>query len=226
MKIVIPMEGQVRTILRSPFLIAHRDSETEYSLIGQAMSMAGITADMILILPDSVEVTEGQAVTDKLRMAALPLESFETVSAEEALTETLGLLLRAAVADGRVTDAELLRVAPALEGRLWQPGIAVVAGDVYAFGAFLWKCVQPHTTQGDWSPDLTPALWHKVEIITEGETRVWAADISYVVGDIVAYPDATSTRYECLQAHTSQTGWNPPAVPALWKALTDGEEAG
>ena len=188
--------------------------------------MAGITADMILILPDSVEVTEGQVVTDKLRMAAMPLESFVTVSAEEALTETLGLLLRAAVADGRITDAELLRVAPALEGRLWQPGIAVSVGDVYSFGAFLWKCVQAHTTQGDWSPDLTPALWHKVEIITEGETRVWAADISYVAGDIVAYPDATSTRYECLQAHTSQTGWNPSAVPALWKALTDGEEAG
>ncbi len=226
MKIVIPLEGQVQTILRSPFLIAHRDNETEYSLTGQAMSMAGITADMILILPDSVEVTEGQVVTDKLRMAAMPLESFVTVSAEEALTETLGLLLRAAVADGRITDAELLRVAPALEGRLWQPGIAVSVGDVYSFGAFLWKCVQAHTTQGDWSPDLTPALWHKVEIITEGETRVWAADISYVAGDIVAYPDATSTRYECLQAHTSQTGWNPSAVPALWKALTDGEEAG
>lgn len=171
MKIIIPMDGQVRTILRSPFLITHRDSETEYSLTGQAMSMAGITADMILILPDSVAVTEGQAVTDNLRMAALPLESFVTVSAEEALTETLGLLMRTAVADGRITDAELLRVAPALEGRLWQPGIAVVAGDVYAFGTFLWKCVQAHTTQGDWSPDLTPALWHKVEI-TEGETRV------------------------------------------------------
>lgn len=219
------MEGQVRTILRSPFLIAHRDSETEYSLTGQAMSMTGITADMILILPDSVEVTEGQAVTDKLHMAALPLESFVTVSAEEALTETLGLLLRAAVSDGRITDAELLRVAPALEGRLWQPGIAVVAGDVYAFGAFLWKCVQAHTTQGDWPPDLTPALWHKVELVTENETRVWEAGIEYVAGDIVAYPDATSARYECLQAHTSQTGWNPPAVPALWKVRADGEEA-
>ena len=217
MKIVIPMEGQVRTILRSPFLIAHRDSETEYRLTGQAMSMAGITADMILILPDSVEVTEGQAVTDKLRMAALPLESFVTVSAEETLSDVLGLVLRTAVADGRITDAELLRVAPALEGRLWQPGIAVSVGDVYSFGAFLWKCVQAHTTQGDWSPDLTPALWHKVEIVSGNETRVWAAAVEYAVGDVVVYPDVDGTRYGCIQAHTSLAGWEPPNVPALWK---------
>ena len=225
MKIIIPMEGQVRTILRSPFLIARRESETQYSLTGQAMSMTGITADMILILPDSTEVTEGQVVTDALRMAAPPLESFVTVSAEDALSETLGLLLRSDVSDGRITDAELLRVAPALEGRLWQPGIAVTVGDVYSFGAFLWKCVQAHTTQGDWSPDLTPALWHKVEIVSQSETRVWAAAVEYAVGDVVAYPDANGTRYACLQAHTSLAGWEPPNVPALWQEQTGEREA-
>lgn len=225
MKIIIPMEGQVRTILRSPFLIARRESETQYSLTGQAMSMTGITADMILILPDSVEVTEGQSVSDALRMEALALESFVTVSAEDALSETLGLLMRAAVADGKITDEELLRVAPALEGRLWQPGIAVTVGDVYSFGAFLWKCVQAHTTQGDWPPDLTPALWHKVEIVSEDETRVWAAAVEYAVGDVVAYPEANGTRYACLQAHTSLAGWEPPNVPALWQEQTGEREA-
>ena len=225
MKIIIPMEGQVRTILRSPFLVAHRDSETQYSLTGQAMSMTGITADMILILPDSVEVTEGQSVSDALRMEALALESFVTDSAEVTLSETLGLLMRAAVADGKITDEELLRVAPALEGRLWQPGTAVTVGDVYSFGAFLWKCVQAHTTQGDWSPDLTPALWHKVEIVSGNETRVWAVTVEYAVGDVVAYPDADSARYECIQAHTSLAGWEPPNVPALWQVQTDKKEA-
>lgn len=226
MQIVIPLDDRVRTIIRSNCVIARRTGAETYNLSGTDFQMGDVRSGQVLILPDEVAVNEGDLVTDGLRIQALAIDTFIAPSAEETLSETLGLLMRTAVADGRITDAELLRVAPALEGRLWQPGIAVVAGDVYAFGAFLWKCVQPHTTQGDWSPDLTPALWHKVEIITEDETRVWAADISYVVGDIVSYPDATSTRYECLQAHTSQTGWNPPAVPALWKALTDGEEAG
>ena len=25
--------------------------------------------------------------------------------------------------------------------------------------------------------------------------------------------------YKCLQAHTSQVGWEPPAVPALWVVI-------
>lgn len=31
-----------------------------------------------------------------------------------------------------------------------------------------------------------------------------------------AYPDATGDVYVCQQAHTSLSGWEPPAVPALW----------
>jgi hypothetical protein len=227
------MEGRVRTILHSPILIAHRENETTYSLTGQAMRMAGITADQIMILPDNVEVTEGQAVTNALRIASLPLESFMTVSAEDALADTLGLLLRSVVADGRVTDAELLRVAPALEGRLWQPGIAVTVGDVYTFGQFLWKCIQAHTTQGDWPPDLAPALWRKVEVVPEVGARVWESGVGYIAGDLVGYASDTVAEslsssepptelmlYECLQAHTSQVGWEPPNAPALWRVHT------
>lgn len=36
---------------------------------------------------------------------------------------------------------------------------------------------------------------------------------AYAVGDVVAYQAGT---YKCLQAHTSQPGWTPAAVPALW----------
>ena len=217
MQIIIPLEDRVRTIIRTSCVIARRTGAETYSLSGTDFQMGDVQPGQVLILPDDVPTNEGDTVTDALRMRALAIETFIAPSAEETLSETLGLLMRAAVADGKITDAELLRVAPALEGRLWQPGIAVSVGDVYSFGAFLWKCVQAHTTQGDWSPDLTPALWHKVEIVSETETRVWASAVEYAVGDIVAYPDAESAKYECLQAHTSQAGWQPPNVPALWK---------
>ena len=35
---------------------------------------------------------------------------------------------------------------------------------------------------------------------------------------ILRYPDENGTMYTCQQAHTSQTSWEPPAVPALWTA--------
>lgn len=218
MQIIIPLENKVRTIIRSGYIMAKRVSVDTYQLSGDTFNMCDVTTEQVLLLPDEVAIAEGDTLTNELKMQALPIDTFILPSAEDALADTLGLLLRAAVADGKVTNAELLRVQPALEGRLWQPGLVVAVGDVYTYGAFLWKCVQAHTTQGDWSPDLTPALWHKVEIVKEDETRVWSAGIEYAVGDAVAYPDAEGTQYECLQAHTSQEGWQPPNVPALWRA--------
>lgn len=217
MQIIIPLDDRVRTIIRANCVIARRTGAETYSLSGTDFQIGDVQPGQVLILPDDVPAKEGDTVTDALRMRALAIETFIAPSAEETLSETLGLLMRAAVADGKITDAELLRVAPALEGRLWQPGIVVSVGDVYSFGAFLWKCVQAHTTQGDWSPDLTPALWHKVEIVSETETRVWASAVEYAMGDVVAYPNSSGTKFSCLQAHTSLTGWEPPNVPALWK---------
>ena len=105
------------------------------------------------------------------------------------------------------------------------PGISVQVGDVYACGGFLWRCIQAHTTQSDWLPDKVPALWHKVEIVHEDEVRVWQAGVNYAAGDEVAYPDANGTLYACLQGHTALAGWEPPNVPALWKAKTPNEPA-
>lgn len=40
--------------------------------------------------------------------------------------------------------------------------------------------------------------------------------VVYTVGDIVAY---NGTLYRCAQAHTSQAGWTPDAVRALWTPM-------
>ena len=55
-----------------------------------------------------------------------------------------------------------------------------------------------------------------MEIVHEAEKRVWQAGVDYTSGDVVFYPDADGAEYECLQNHTSLTGWEPPNVPALW----------
>ena len=222
MFIVIPFEGRVRTLIRSSFVLAKRLSETTYNLSGDAFQMTQVTAEQALVFPDEVSLEEGTALTDELLMRALPLESFISVSADEALPNVLGLLLRTAVADGRISDEELLSVQPALEGRNWHANIAVQVGDVFTYKGALWRCIQAHTTQGGWQPDKTPALWHRVEVVAEGTVRVWAAGIDYVAGDEVAYPDAESELYICLQAHTSQEGWEPPAISALWAPASEG----
>ncbi|WP_010500589.1 fibronectin type III domain-containing protein [Paenibacillus elgii] len=43
----------------------------------------------------------------------------------------------------------------------------------------------------------------------------WQPNTAYKAGDVVTYAGQT---YTCWQPHTSLTGWEPPNVPALWKA--------
>lgn len=82
------------------------------------------------------------------------------------------------------------------------------------YGGQTYACLQAHVTQADWTPDATPALWRLVvEAPPAGE---WVVEAAYAVGDEVTYQGVL---YRCLQAHTSQADWTPPAVPALWQAL-------
>ena len=47
---------------------------------------------------------------------------------------------------------------------LWRPGITAEKDKIYRFGDDLYRCIQPHTTQDDWTPDKTPALFVKISL--------------------------------------------------------------
>lgn len=58
-------------------------------------------------------------------------------------------------------------------------------------------------TEAPPAPPSGPAAWD-------------GAGHAYAVADQVAYQGKT---YRCVQAHTSQPGWTPTAVPALWAVV-------
>ena len=45
----------------------------------------------------------------------------------------------------------------------WTIGIAVTVGERYQYADKLYKVVQAHTTQADWTPDATPAMWAVID---------------------------------------------------------------
>jgi chitinase len=49
-----------------------------------------------------------------------------------------------------------------------------------------------------------------------GQYPAWVANHAYAVGDRVSY---AGLNYQCIQAHTSLVGWEPPNVPALWQRI-------
>ena len=46
----------------------------------------------------------------------------------------------------------------------WLADHAYIIGDRVRDEGILYKCVQSHTSQSDWQPHLTPALWTRVSI--------------------------------------------------------------
>ena len=72
----------------------------------------------------------------------------------------------------------------------WVVGVAYPVGVLRQHNDLLYKCVQAHTSQEDWSPDVTPSLWAKVGDPTE-EFPEWSQPIgshdAYMLGDKVSY---------------------------------------
>lgn len=48
--------------------------------------------------------------------------------------------------------------------------IAYSVGDRVQYNGVLYKCIQAHTAQSDWTPDVTPALW---VVVTVEEWPEW-----------------------------------------------------
>lgn len=79
----------------------------------------------------------------------------------------------------------------------WAEGKTYAIGQRIQYGGKLFKCVQAHTSQADWTPDATPALW--TEVAKPGEILPWkqpqGAHDSYMIGDKVYYPDVGDPIY-------------------------------
>jgi hypothetical protein len=52
----------------------------------------------------------------------------------------------------------------------WAVGKAYAVDERIRYGGKLYKCVQSHTSQADWAPDVTPALWTEVAKPGQGDS--------------------------------------------------------
>lgn len=96
-------------------------------------------------------------------------------------------------------------------------GMFVVYGENGVGDPQLYRCVQAHTSQSDWTPDVVPALWVAIGLAPD-EVPVWSrptgAHDAYNIGDRVHYPDGNSPIYESL---IDGNIYNPDEYSAGWK---------
>ena len=79
----------------------------------------------------------------------------------------------------------------------WAVGKAYTVGERVAYGGKLYKVLQAHTSQADWTPDTAVSLY--VEVAKPGEIPVWkqptGAQAAYNNGAKVHYPAADGPVY-------------------------------
>lgn len=111
--------------------------------------------------------------------------------------------------------------------RLYRPyevGKKYVIDEFFTYGTNgvgdpqLYRVVQDHTSQADWKPDSTPALYVAVGLDNSGHP-IWSqptgAHDAYNTGDVVNY---NGTLYQSL---IDGNIWAPEAYPAGWAVYSN-----
>ena len=122
-----------------------------------------------------------------------------------------------------LTDDEAMEIATVYPE--WKSGVAYKAYEIVTYGENevgdpqLYRCVQSHTSQDDWTPDVTPALWTAIGLAPD-DVPIWSqptgAHDAYNTGDKVHYPDASGPVYESL---IDGNIYSPETYPAGWKEV-------
>ena len=117
-----------------------------------------------------------------------------------------------------LTDEDAMEIAtvfPKYEvGRLYKANEMFTFGENNVGDPQLFRVVQDHTSQADWIPSETPALYTPIGLTEEGYP-VWSqptgAHDAYNTGDVVDY---NGTLYVSL---IDGNTYSPEAYPAGWK---------
>ena len=97
----------------------------------------------------------------------------------------------------------------------WEIGISAKTGIVYRYAGQLYRTIQPHTTQADWTPDIVPALFALAtppSVIADWVQPTGAHD-AYQIGDQVVFDG------QIWESLIDANTWSPTAYPAGWQVV-------
>lgn len=101
---------------------------------------------------------------------------------------------------------------------IWAKDTEYTEDERVSYADKLYRCIQSHTSQANWTPDATPALW--TEVPKPGEIPVWkqpaGAQDAYMTGDKVHYPTKDDPVYIST---VDNNVWSPDVYG--WSLVSD-----
>ena len=97
----------------------------------------------------------------------------------------------------------------------WQAGTAYSVNDRIRHNSILYRCVQSHTSQADWTPDATPALW---TVVSLDEWPEWVQPTG--AQDAYAKGDKVSHNSKHWISEVDGNVWEPGIYGNLWSEVS------
>lgn len=122
-----------------------------------------------------------------------------------------------------LTDDEAMEVATVYPA--WATATAYKVDEMVTYGENevgdpqLYRCIQAHTSQDDWTPDVAVSLWSAIGLAPD-DIPIWSQPTgshdAYNTGDRVHYPTADDPVYESL---IDGNVYSPEAYPQGWQIV-------
>lgn len=115
-----------------------------------------------------------------------------------------------------LTDEQALELAVLYP--LWVIGAEYAVDTTIRYEDVLYRCVQAHTSQADWTPPSVPALW--VKVAPQGEYREIKDGMlpteAFALGEIGWYKEEDNLWKSLIDANT----YTPDSYPSGWEQVT------
>lgn len=121
-----------------------------------------------------------------------------------AVIASARLIMSDKIRGGSVTDqmaGEISAIFPQ-----WRPNLVVAVDDLYAFHGTVVQCIEAHTTQADWAPDVSPSLWKVYRDPTAGP-KPWKQPLGST--DAYALNAEVTWKSKTWKSNVANNVWEP-----------------
>ena len=189
LRILIPTYG---------YILRHKESGNMYT----GKIYLGVNSSL-----DEYEELRDDAIDERLIL------KLEEVDAKEESLNKIGKIVANQVTD----DVVALSIQEFYD--IWTVGVLYPVGRYITHKDILYKVLTEHTSQTEWTPDVSPSLFAKVLIDPTGETiPEWVQPDStnaYMTGDKVTYEG------KVYESTIDNNVWSPADYPAGWKLIEE-----